>query len=51
MERQYMSLHDQELICECCTDIIHLENERIKETYPMDAAGAEKIRRFFRIDA
>ena len=47
----YVVTHDPELICECCTDIIHLENGIIKETYPMDAAGAEKIRRFFRIEA
>lgn len=47
----YVITHDPELICECCTDIIHLESGNIKETYPMDAAGADKIRRFFRIDA
>lgn len=47
----YVITHDPELICECCTDIIHLESGSIKETYPMDAAGAEKIRCFFRIDA
>ena len=32
-------------------DIIDLESGSIKETYPMNAAGADKIRRFFRIDA
>ncbi len=47
----YVITHDPELICECCTDIIQLESGIIKETYPMDAAGTDKIRRFFRIDA
>lgn len=47
----YVITHDPELICECCTDIIHLEGGNVKETYPMDAAGTDKIRRFFRIDA
>ena len=43
----YVITHDPELICECCTDIIHLESGIINETYPMDAVGVEKIRRFF----
>ena len=47
----YVITHDPELICECCTDILHLENGSIKEAYPMNAAGADKIRRFFRIEA
>ena len=47
----YVITHDPELICECCTDIIHLERGSIRETYPMDAAGADKIRQFFCIDA
>ncbi len=47
----YVITHDPELISECCTDIIHLERGVIQETYPMDAAGADKIRCFFRIGA
>ena len=47
----YVITHDPELICECCTDILHLEAGSIKECYPMDAAGADKIRRFFRIES
>lgn len=47
----YVITHDPELICECCTDIIHLERGSIRETYPMDAAGADKIQQFFCIDA
>ena len=44
----YVITHAPEFICECCTDIIHLERGIIKENYPMDAAGTDKIRRFFR---
>lgn len=43
----YVITHDPELICACCTDILHLEAGHIRETYPMDADGADKIRRFF----
>ena len=46
----YVITHDPELICECCTDIIHFEGGIINETYTKDAAGTDKIRRFFRID-
>ena len=46
----YVITHDPELICQCCTDILHLEAGTIAESYPMDDAGVEKIRRFFRID-
>lgn len=45
----YVITHDPELICECCTDILHLEDGTITECYPMDAAGVNKIRDFFRI--
>lgn len=45
----YVITHDPELICECCTDIIHLESGRIVESYLMDSAGADKIRDFFRV--
>lgn len=45
----YVITHDPELICECCTDVIHLEAGAIAECYPMDGAGLEKIREFFRI--
>ena len=46
----YVITHDPELICQCCTDILHLEAGRIAESFPMDQDGAEKIRRFFRTD-
>ena len=45
----YIITHDPELICECCTDIIHLEDGRIKACYPMDAYGLRRVRDFFRI--
>lgn len=46
----YVITHDPELIGECCTDILRLEDGRIAESYSMDAAGMEKIRAFFRIE-
>ena len=45
----YVITHDPELICECCTDIIHLESGSIKGSYPMNTDGTNKIRRFFSI--
>lgn len=45
----YVITHDPELICECCTDIIHLEAGSIAESYPMDDMGLNKVRNFFRI--
>ena len=45
----YIITHDPELICECCTYIIHFEAGSIKESYPMNADGADKIRRFLSI--
>ena len=46
----YVVTHDPELICACCTDVIHMEAGRIRECYPLNAAGVDKIRHFFRID-
>ena len=46
----YVITHDPELIAECCTDTLRMEDGRIAESYPMDAAGMEKIRTFFRIE-
>lgn len=45
----YVITHDPELICECCTDIIRLENGSIAECYTMDTFGVSKVRDFFRI--
>ena len=46
----YLITHDPELICACCTDVIHLEAGRIAACYPMDEAGVAKVRSFFRLD-
>ena len=46
----YVITHDPELICHCCTDILHLEAGHIAACYPMDAAGVGRIRDFFRVD-
>ena len=46
----YVITQDPELICQCCTDILHLEAGHIAACYPMDAAGVGRIRDFFRVD-
>ncbi|WP_315121312.1 ABC transporter ATP-binding protein [uncultured Clostridium sp.] len=43
----YVITHDLELIVECCTDIIHFENGRIKDQYPIDEKGVLKIQEYF----
>ena len=47
----YVITHDPELICECCTDIVRMEAGSIAEHYPLDAAGVQNIRQFFRMQA
>ena len=40
--------HSQcDLLLTCCTVILRFEDGRIKAQYPMDAAGAEKVKHFF----
>ena len=40
--------HSQcDLLLTCCTGILRFEDGRIKAQYPMDAAGAEKVKHFF----
>ena len=46
----YIITHDPELLCECCTDVVRLEAGKIADAYPMDEAGLEKIRSFFRLE-
>lgn len=43
----YVITHDIELILECCTHMIHFQEGRIVEQYPMDAQGLEKVREYF----
>lgn len=40
--------HSQcDVLLTCCTVILRFEDGRIKAQYPMDAAGAEKVKHFF----
>ena len=43
----YVITHDLELILDCCTDIIHLEDGSIIDQYGMDEDGLKKIREYF----
>ena len=45
----YIITHDVELVMECCTDIVHIENGAIKEQYPMDVQGIAKILQYFQV--
>lgn len=44
---QFIITHDLEFILNCCTYIIHLENGRIVEDYPMNEDGIDKVLTFF----
>ena len=37
----YVITYDLELLLDCCTDIIHLENGTIAEQHPVDEKGLE----------
>lgn len=39
--------HDPELICCCCTHVLHLEQGRLEEFYPLNAEGIAKLKSFF----
>jgi energy-coupling factor transport system ATP-binding protein len=39
--------HDMEFILNCCTSVLHLEKGTVKEYYPLDEAGIEKIKVYF----
>ncbi|MBU3130400.1 ABC transporter ATP-binding protein [Clostridium tagluense] len=39
--------HDLELILECCTYVLHIENGRVFDKYPLEAEGKEKLLKFF----
>lgn len=43
----YVITHDLELILDCCTDIIHLEDGSVIDKYGMDEDGLKKIREYF----
>ena len=38
-----------DLLLTCCTVILRFEDGHIKAQYPMDAAGAEKVKHFFTV--
>jgi energy-coupling factor transport system ATP-binding protein len=39
--------HDMEFIFNCCTSVLHLERGTVKDYYPLDEAGSEKIKTYF----
>ncbi|MDR3147765.1 MAG: energy-coupling factor ABC transporter ATP-binding protein [Treponema sp.] len=39
--------HDPELILSCCTRVVHLEHGALRESFPLDAAGREKLIHLF----
>ena len=39
--------HDPELILRCCDYVLHLENGRAAQAYPLDAAGCRAVKQFF----
>lgn len=41
--------HDFELIMECCSYIIHIEKGRVKDSYPLDEKGVDKIKEFLNV--
>lgn len=43
----YVITHDLELILDCCTDIIHLEDGSVIDQYGIDEDGLKKIREYF----
>ncbi len=43
----FVITHDLELILHCCTDVIQLDQGRVKETYSLNKVSAEKLKNFF----
>ena len=39
--------HDLEFILNCCAQVLHLEGGAVKEYYPLDEAGIEKLTAYF----
>lgn len=48
---QFIVTHDPELICRCCTHVMHIENTGIKEVYKLDKDSAGRLRKFFMVNA
>lgn len=43
----FVITHDPELIVRCCTNIVHLENGKVSEAYPLTDGNKERFMRFF----
>lgn len=43
----FIITHDLELVMECCTHILHLENGKVIGNYPLDFEGSKRLRLFF----
>lgn len=43
----FIVTHDPDLICSCCTHILHLENGCVKASYPLDRNGEKNLKLFF----
>ena len=39
--------HDLELVFECCTHVLHMEDGKIKDFYSLDSEGIKKVQQFF----
>lgn len=43
----FVITHDPELILNCCTDVVHLENGKVEEIYELNKNSEEKLKSFF----
>lgn len=43
----FIITHDIELVMECCTHILHLENGKVIGNYPLDIEGSKRLKSFF----
>lgn len=45
----FVITHDLELIMECCTDVLHLKNGKVKEHYTLNRENEKLLKQFFLI--
>lgn len=43
----FIITHDYELIASVCDSVIHIENGKLQEHYPLDDSGVKKLKNFF----
>ena len=43
----FIITHDLELVMECCTHVLHLENGRVIGNYPLNFEGCKRLKLFF----